>query len=542
MRLVKASEMQEMDRLTIEELGIPGVVLMENAARGAARIFLDHFSPPLNSHVLILCGRGNNGGDGYVMARYLHNAGLKISVGVLSELTKISGDARINLEIIQRMGLEILEVPGTDEWTTSHQVIKECDFVIDGILGTGLNSPVRGYYGQVIKAVNESTKPTVAIDIPSGLNADTGQIMGVAIKADLTVTFGFPKLGHLIFPGADLVGRLTGIDIGIPDSIANRIPPKHYVTEPDDFAHLFTIEKQDIHKGNRGHLLVLAGSTGKTGAAVLTSLGALRAGSGLVTLGIPKSLNPILETKLTEVMTAPLPETPDGSLSLGAEKEIHGLMEGKTALAIGPGLSTQPETVDLVRKLIAGCGLPMVIDADGLNALAGELNRLAHCKERAILTPHPGEMGRLTGLKSADIQYDRINRASQFVKEYGCYLVLKGARTLIVKPECELYVNPTGNPALSSGGSGDVLTGLIGGFLARGWPMAEAALCGVYLHGMAADVLADEMGEAGILASELLRVLPRLTDSLARGERPLKRPSPYEDFYHPLCAIKTAAP
>jgi NAD(P)H-hydrate epimerase len=534
MRVVRASEIQEMDRLTIQKLGIPGAVLMENAARGASRIFLDHFTPLGNSHVVILCGRGNNGGDGYVMARYLHEAGLKITVAILSESDRVSGDALINLEIIRNMGLEIQEVPDTERWVTFNSTMRDCDLIIDGMLGTGLDSPVRGFFAEVIEEVNSLGKPVMAIDIPSGLSADTGQVMGAAIRADLTVTFGFPKLGQLVFPGADLIGRLVRIDIGIPDTITNQVPAAFHMIEPDDFCDLFNVEKQDIHKGDRGHLLILAGSTGKTGAATLTALGALRAGAGLVTLGVPKSLNPILENKLTEAMTVPLPETGDGSISLEAEEDIKGLMEGKTALAIGPGLSTNSETLGVVRDIVASCPLPMVIDADGINALSGDLKALADPKENKILTPHPGEMGRLIGQTSRDVQHDRVGTVIHFVKKYGCHLALKGARTLIGEPNGEIYINPTGNPALSSGGSGDVLTGLIGGFLARGWPVAKAAIAGVYLHGMAADFLEECMGQAGVLASELLNALPKLTFSLGKGEWPLESMPPHEDFYLPL--------
>ncbi|MGD8227943.1 MAG: NAD(P)H-hydrate dehydratase [Desulfobacteraceae bacterium] len=534
MRLVKAPEIQEMDRLTIQKLGIPGAVLMENAARGATRVFLDHFAPSINSSVVVLCGRGNNGGDGYVMARYLQQAGFRVTVILLSKLNNVSGDALINLKVIKKMGLEILEVPDAKRWATKRRVLRNCDYIIDGILGTGLNSPVKGFYGQVLKYVNTLDKPVMAIDIPSGLNADTGQIMGAAIKAELTATFGYPKVGHLIFPGADLVGRLVRIDIGIPDTVATQIPTSSVMTDPSHLNHLFGVENQDIHKGNRGHLLVLSGSTGKTGAAALTSLGGLRAGAGLVTLGVPESLNPILEGKLTEAMTEPLPETSDGSLSLKAEKKIRSLMEGKTALALGPGLSTDPETASLVRRIVAGSRLPTVIDADGLNALSQDRSSISSCGQSTILTPHPGEIARLTGIKASAIQHDRIGTSIQFVKKYGCHLVLKGARTLITQPDGKLYVNPTGNPALSSGGAGDVLTGLIGGFLARGWSMTEAAIAGVYLHGLAADYLAEDMGQVGVLAGELLDVLPELMFSLSRGEWPLEGPPPYADLYYPL--------
>ncbi|MFC1868076.1 NAD(P)H-hydrate dehydratase [Thermodesulfobacteriota bacterium] len=536
MRLVKAFEMQEMDRMSIHEMGIPGIVLMENAARGASRIFLEHFDPIEASQVVILCGRGNNGGDGYAMARYLHHAGLRVTVILLGEFDKISGDALTNLEIIKRMDLEIIEAAGSEKKKGFRRPLEECDFIIDGILGTGLNSPVRGLYGQVIQEVNASGKPVMSIDIPSGLNADTGQVMGVAVNADLTVTFGFPKLGQMLFPGAKLVGRLARVDIGIPDIVAERVKAAYqcHIVEPDDFSDLFRGEERDTHKGDRGHLFILAGSTGKTGAASLTALGALRAGAGLVTLGVPKSLNSILETKLTEAMTVPLPETEDGSLSIKAKEEIYGLFEGKTALALGPGLSTNPETSALVREIIAECGLPMVIDADGINALAEDSNALKSLNEKKLLTPHPGEMGRLTALKSKDVQIDRVGTATQFVENYGGYLLLKGARTLIAEPGGRIYLNPTGNPALSSGGSGDVLTGLISGFLARGWPMIRSAIAGVYMHGLAADLLAEDMGEAGILAGELLDVIPGLMDSLARKQWPLEELPPFMDLYQPL--------
>jgi hydroxyethylthiazole kinase-like uncharacterized protein yjeF len=534
MRVVKAAEMQEMDRLTIQDLGIPGVVLMENAGRGASRIFLEHFDPPEGARIMILCGSGNNGGDGYVMARYLHQAGFDVVVVILSKYEKIAGDALINLEIIRKMGLEIVYVSHSNEWDALCPSLKDCDFIIDGILGTGLHSPVRDFYAQVIENVNASGNPVMAIDIPSGLNADTGQVMGVAIQADLTVTFGFPKLGQILFPGADRVGRLARVDIGIPNEIADQLTPMYSLVEPDDFSNLLRTKKRDTHKGDRGHLLILAGSTGKTGAAALAAVGALRAGAGLVTVGVPKSLNSILEVKLTEAMTVPLPETDEGSLSQKAEKDIAQLMQGKTAIAIGPGLSTHPETCALVRRIISRSHLPMVIDADGLNALAGHLDVLSTNKEHIILTPHPGEMGRLIGKKTSDIQADRVGTASAFVEEYGCYLVLKGARTLIVEPDGKIHINPTGNPALSSGGSGDVLTGFIAGFLARHWAMADAAIAGVYMHGLAADLLAEEMGFAGIMAGELLDVIPDLMASIGQGEWPLNDLPFHMDFYQPL--------
>jgi NAD(P)H-hydrate epimerase len=526
--------MKEMDRMAIEEMGIPGAVLMENAARGAARVFLEHFDPMPGSPVVILCGPGNNGGDGYVMARYLHRAGMSVKVILLAEAGKITGDALLNLSIIRRMGVDIVEAPRPAEWRKISPLLPACDYIVDGILGTGLNAPVRGFFQQVIEEVNSSKKPVCSVDIPSGLNADSGQILGTAVRANLTVTFGFPKVGQLLFPGAGLVGRLVRIDIGIPQTVSDGIPVKYRLLEPDDFRDLLAFGKQDIHKGDRGHLLVLAGSTGKTGAAALTSLGALRAGAGLVTLGIPRSLNAVVEEKLTEAMTFPLPETPDGTLSLQAEKDLLRLVEGKTAVAIGPGLSTHPETCDLVRRIVSLCPLPMVIDADGLNALSEDLSALRACRGRVILTPHPGEMARLAGVKNIEVQSDRVETISRFTERHGCTVVLKGARTLIGEPGGETCINPTGNPVLSSGGSGDVLTGLIGGFLARGWPLGKAAVAGVYLHGLAADFLAETEGQAGVLAGELLDVVPWLMTSLGRGDWPLETGPLHEDLYQPF--------
>lgn len=534
MRLVRAAEMQEMDRLAIEELGIPGVVLMENAGRGVAGAFLDHFSPSQNDTVVILCGRGNNGGDGYVVARYLRQAGFKVIVIVLSQLERVSGDARTHLEIIRKMGMQVYEAPNAETWKDNRTRLRSSGFIVDAIFGTGLNAPVRGFYGTVIDDINASGKPVLSIDIPSGLSADSGQVLGTAVQADLTITFGFAKLGHMVYPGAEKTGDLIGIDIGIPDWVSDKVPQKCTLTEPAHFLNRLRHEKDDIHKGNRGHLLILAGSVGKTGAATLAALGALRAGAGLVTLGVPETLHPILEVKLTEAMTVPLPETGTGCLSLKAWEDIQTLFAGKTAVALGPGLSTHPGTVSLVRKIASECPLPMVIDADGLNAIAGSMEVLKQTAGRTILTPHPGEMARLSNLQTSDIQKDRIAAAAGFVDACGCFLVLKGARTLVATPDGNLYVNPTGNPALASGGSGDVLTGLIAGFMARKLSLEEAAVAGPYVHGLSGDFLSARMGTSGVLAGELLDAVPTIMDCIGQGRWPLETPPLHGDFYRTL--------
>ncbi len=534
MRLVTASQMRDMDSMTINEAGIPGVVLMENAARSAAKVFLEHFNPIDGSSIVILCGKGNNGGDGYVMARYLHEKGMNVTVGITGEKSAISGDALVNLKIIEKLGLKIFEITDDESLQGFKDNLINCSYMVDGLLGTGLNSPVRGLYKKIIDIVNMSGKPVMSIDIPSGLNADTGQKMGTAVKADLTVTFGFPKPGQLVYPGAGLVGRLINIDIGIPGTVSRRFESSHRLIEPEDFISDICRDKRDAHKGSRGHLLVLAGSTGKTGAAALTALGALRTGAGLVTVGVPKSLNPVMECKLTEAMTVPLPETEDGSLSLNAGDDIVRLLSGKTALAIGPGLSTHPETVELVTNIIKDCELPMVIDADALNALSLSSGSLELLDGKKILTPHPGEMGRLMGMESREIQADRLKISCEFAKKYGCNLVLKGARTVIADPAGVLYINPTGNPALATGGTGDVLTGIISGLLARGVSEVKAAAAGVYLQGLAADYIAEQNGESGLIASDLPDVIPFIMNSLISGVYPLENANLISDLKHPV--------
>lgn len=531
MRLVTASEMREMDRISIDEAGIPGVVLMENAGRNAAKIFLDFYNPPRGSSIIILCGRGNNGGDGYVIARYLLERGMAVKVAIIGKMDDISGDALTNLRIIQHLGIDITEVIDDDTWTVFSKGLQTADYIVDGLLGTGLHSPVRGSYKTVIDDVNRSGKPLMAIDIPSGLNADNGQVLGAAIKADLTVTFGYPKPGQLIFPGNELVGRLDCIDIGIPAMVADRLETSCCLTEPDDFGEFLGITKKDIHKGSRGHLLILAGSRGKTGAAVLAATGALKTGAGLVTVGVPKSLNNVMEGKLTEAMTAPLPETDDQSLAIRAKDAIFDLLKGKSALAIGPGLSTNPETVNLVGEILKKCDLPVVVDADALNAIALRPEYLESLDEKKVLTPHPGEMGRLAGMANNLVQADRIKISREYAEKWGCYLVLKGARTVMAEPDGMVYINPTGNPALASGGTGDVLTGMISGLITRGLPVSKAIIGAVYLHGLAADYLAEQQGEVGLLAGELMNVIPFLMDAALKGKQPLKRNNPFSDFF-----------
>jgi NAD(P)H-hydrate epimerase len=508
MYIVTAQEMKEMDRLTIESFGIPGIVLMENAARGATDALFRHFPNVHNMKVGVAAGRGNNGGDGFVVARYLSNAGVSVGVYLLSGREKVRGDAAANLKLLDRMKVPVHEIAGVDAFRSYQDGMKNCDLWVDAMLGTGLASQVRGLFEQMIALLNGGGAPVLSVDIPSGLDSDTGKPRGSCVRATVTVTFGLPKIGHVVFPGLEFVGKLEVVDIGIPPDVVDEVAPNHYLLTRSMIRGAFRARDAQSHKGSTGHLLVIGGSPGKTGAAIMTSQAAMRVGAGLVTLGLPESLNVAAESHLIEVMTEPLPENADHTLGLSAHQKVLRQLGSKNVLAIGPGMGTAKSTRNLVRRLIQTSKIPVVIDADGLNALVGGLSFLRKLKVPVVLTPHPGEMARLVGKTASKIQKNRIGEARRFSANYGVHLVLKGARTVIAHPDGAVFVNPTGNPGMASGGMGDVLTGIISGLMVQGIPVWEAVNAGVYLHGCAADALVRRMGPTGFLASDLMALLP----------------------------------
>jgi len=388
------------------------------------------------------------------------------------------------------------------------QTILDHDLFVDGIFGTGLNSDVRGFFREVILSLNQSDKPIFSVDIPSGINADTGEVCGVAIEADATATFAFAKAGHVFFPGNFHTGNLEIIDIGIPGHIAKAETPDLFLPEPEDIAGLLPERTFTSHKGNSGHLMILAGSPGKTGAAALCANAAVRSGTGLVTLGVPQTLMPVLEPMVIEPMTLGLAQTESGQLSAKGLEFLTPQLKDKQALALGPGLGTDPETRDLVNALVTISQIPMVIDADGLNCLADDPSILNKAQAPVILTPHPGEMARLMGKTSAEIQADRLTVARTFSKRYQVTLVLKGAQTLVACPDGTCFVCPTGNPGMASGGMGDVLTGMIAGFLAQGMAPETAALTGAFIHGLSGDLLA-KVAPVGFSASDMVEKIPQ---------------------------------
>ncbi len=508
MRLVYAEEMQALDRYTIEEMGIPGEILMENAGRGIAELIWSRLAPKAQKGTLIVCGPGNNGGDGFVIARHLAQKNIPVKVITLVPPEKYKGEAALNLQILKRIGLPLIELTESDLDSLPF-LLKHFGLIVDAIFGTGLKRPVSGFLARVVEILNSSDVFILAVDMPSGLSADTGHPLGLAVKADLTATMALPKVGQVIYPGRQYVGELCVVDISMPPQvIAEKGPKRLWLTEDWALKHIGPREP-DTHKGTYGHLLIIAGSPGKTGAAILAAKGALRAGAGLVTLASTRSTNLVFENSLIEAMTTPIgEETAEGCLSLEAFEALSNIAEGKRAAVVGPGVGLTASTMSLVQRLVAELPLPMVVDADALTALSGQFYHLRRAQYPRVLTPHPGELARLLQSPKETIQKDRLLAARTAARETNTVVVLKGAATVIASPDGREAVNSTGNPGMASGGMGDVLAGIIGAFLAQGRDPFEAACLGVYIHGAAGDLLAAEKGPWGFLASELVEKVP----------------------------------
>lgn len=516
MRLCSASEVMALDRQAINQLGIPGVVLMENAGRSCSNLFVEAFRQYFPGPVLVLAGKGNNGGDGYVMARILAEQGWQVTTLVLGLEEAITGDARVMLDIVRKLGLPI-------SFVENHAEIQSCfaevapTLIIDAIFGTGLKSAVVGLQATAITLINEAGVPVFAVDIPSGVDSSTGRICGLAVKASQTATFDHAKIGHGSFPGAGYVGDLHVVDIGIPQTGRQQFSSDVHLLDKADVQALLPERSIFGHKGSFGHLLVVAGSPGKSGAAALAGNAAVRSGCGLVTVAVPAAIHDIIEVKLTEAMSCPLPSQ-EGLLCMQAKTQIEQLLAGRDSLAIGPGLGQSSDLAELVSSLVRSATAPIVIDADGVNLLAAKLESLqGRSQQPLVLTPHPGEMARLTGLTVAEIEANRFEVAQQFAVRHGVVLLLKGARTIIAAADGRVNINTTGNDGLASGGSGDVLTGLIGGLLAQGLDGFSAASLGAWLHGRAAELVSAVQGTAGMIASDLLCQLPVARQELVKG-------------------------
>lgn len=516
MKIVTATTMQQLDRQAIEEHGIPGLQLMENAGHRCMEIIVAHYGSSSGRRAVVMAGRGNNGGDGYVIARQLGELGWSVKVYVLADQEQITGDAAVNLERLPAQTINFCTHQG--QLTTLHRdELFNADVIVDALLGTGLRSDVSGIYHEAVGLMNASPAPVCSVDIPSGIHGTTGRVLGNAVRADTTVTFGFAKLGHVLYPGAEYTGRLVIADIGIPKQVMDQAPGYELLT-PASMAPLIHQRERTAHKGKFGHCLIIAGATGKTGAAALCANSAVRSGSGLVTLAVPESLHPILEVKTTEAMTVGLPDAATGHLSSSAFPHLQKLFPEKDAVALGPGLGLRPGTVSLVHALVESIEAPLVIDADGLNALSENLSVLRRKRSSSvILTPHPGEMSRLLGASVPDVEAVRISVAQEFARNYSVYLVLKGARTIVASPQGLAAINSSGNPGMASGGMGDVLTGILVSLLGQGYSAWDACRLGVFLHGHAADLVAAEKGEIGINASDVIEKLPHACHGLLRS-------------------------
>jgi hydroxyethylthiazole kinase-like uncharacterized protein yjeF len=506
MKVLTAAQMREVDRRTIE-MGVPGIVLMENAGHRVVEFLAETFAPLSAQRVAILCGKGNNGGDGMVVARQLaiRFRPQALYVVLTADPAELKGDALANYRMLEMCG-----VPVAHEITPA---MRSATLVIDALLGTGLQGPVTGRMLEWVREVNEGfpLAKVVAIDIPSGLESDSAATAGPAAHADYTVTFTAPKIGQVLAPNCFRVGRLRVAPIGSPAALFEEDSSLFLsLVEAAWFRPLLGPRAPAANKGNFGHVLVVAGSRGKTGAAAMAGVAALRSGAGLVTVASAASAIPVIAAHAPELMTAPLAETAAGSIAVSAQ--VLELAAKKNVLALGPGIGTEAETAELVRRVAREFRGPLVIDADGLNALAGA--PFESPGPLRVLTPHPGEMARLTGQSVEDVQRDRVAAARSFATARNVVLVLKGHRTLIAFPDGRVWINPTGAPALATGGTGDILTGTIAGFLAQFPNQADRAIAAaVYLHGRAGELGAAELGEKCLIATDLLRFYPAAIDA-----------------------------
>lgn len=509
MKVLTSVQMRDVDRKTIEEIGIPGAVLMENAGLRVAAAVRGVFPEKEGLEVVVVAGRGNNGGDGFVAARHLHGDGYAVAVILLGRVSDLKGDALLNARICRNVGVLLVEAPDAASWSKSRRLLRGAGAVIDAVFGTGLVKPAEGLNARVIEDINGSPGLKVSVDVPSGLSSDTARLTGPAVRADMTVALAAPKICHVLPPAEGHVGVLVIADIGIPKFLLESDAHLLEMAEEAGVLGLFKKRIRDSHKGTYGHVLVIGGSRGKAGAAALAGMAALRSGAGLVTVAVPESSLPAVARTMAELMTEPLPETGEKTVSPEAVKRALELCRGKDALVLGPGLSAHPGTSLFVRALLPRLRLPLVLDADGLNILAAHRDLFSSLPRSTVLTPHPGEFGRLLGLETGDVLERRLELVSECARKNGLFLVLKGHRTLTAAPDGRVFINSTGNPGMATGGSGDVLSGLVGGQLVQTKDALSAAWSAVYCHGLAGDLAAEAVGQKALTAGGIIRFLPR---------------------------------
>jgi hydroxyethylthiazole kinase-like uncharacterized protein yjeF len=518
-RVVSAEEMRWCDETTVRTYNVPGLLLMENAGRGVAEIVKQEYSSLESKHILVICGKGNNGGDGFVVARLLSNSGARISVVLMVSPSELKGDAKTNFKILQTFAKK------SSDQITVRQYSKRLlaklprpDIVVDAMFGTGFTGFVRKPFSDIIVWVNNQKAKIVAMDIPSGINGTTGVVENCAIRANVTVTFGYLKSGLLCNQGREFVGSVRVVDIGVPRMISEDKRLQNFLVEKMDVHRVIPKRSIHAHKYSVGKVLVLAGSKGFTGAAALCCTSALRAGAGAVVLGTPEPIYPILARKLTETMVFPLPATSAGTLSLAALDAIREKLSWADVVVIGPGLSQNSETQQLIFKIFLEYRGKILIDADGLNALAIHgIKILRSLRAKFILTPHVGEFSRLSKLSTKDVEEHRIDVAREWAKRIGVTIVLKGVPTIVASQDGSAIINSTGNPGMATAGTGDVLSGIIAGLWAQGMSDAEAAWAGVYLHGLSGNIIANKIGERSIVANDIIDNLPAALQNVEAG-------------------------
>lgn len=513
MKILTGQQMKEFDSQAIKAYAIPSLILMENAGRSVAQVLQARIPDLRHQRVVVLAGKGNNGGDGLCAARHLLNAEVAVEVWVVGAMEELSRETHTQAEMLQNMGAKISYLTSPRALRALKISLRHGDIVLDALLGIGVKGPVRGLLQPIIALINQCEAFVAAVDLPSGVDADTGHVGNVAVEADLTITLEYPKLGLLLYPGRDFAGEILVAPLGYPNALRSSFESRMEWVDEEYVRGRLPCRKAYSHKGDYGRVLLIAGSRGLSGAAIMAAEAALRSGAGLVYMGYPQSLSPVIESRLLEAVKFPLPEV-DGALSAQALKIIEDVLSeaGMDVLAIGPGLSRTPSVVQLIHKLLPKVKIPLVIDADGLNALATPQGRkiIKQLKATAILTPHAGELSRLIDLEVSVIEADRVGMARKTARDWGVVLVLKGVPTVTALPSGEIFINSTGNSGLATGGSGDVLTGLMAGLMAQGISPEESAPMGVYLHGLLADRLKPELGERAMLPRDLLNVMPRV--------------------------------
>lgn len=515
MKLVTAKEMKALDVQAQNDYAMPGILLMDNAAQAVAEAVHEALTALEGERVVIFCGGGNNGGDGLGAARWLQSYGVSVRAFVVgAALDAVQGDAAVELAMFTKAGGRVEALSTEDDWVLAELAASKADVLVDALLGTGFHGELEGDVLRACELLNKSEKYILAVDIPTGVNADNGAVCEQAVRADHTVTMALVKTGLLLYPGREYCGDIELADISMPVKLVEDYKSDKYRLTDEIVRELLPLRKANAHKGDAGRVVICAGSPGYTGAAALASDAAVKAGAGLVSLYTPLSSRDVLAIKLTEVMVHGLLERMPGILGGGAASDVASSAEAADVLAIGPGLGTSESTQEAVRTILQKITTPVVIDADALTALAGHTEILAAMQAQKVLTPHPGEMARLTGLEIAEIEADRINVAKKYAEEWQAIVVLKGAPTVIGCPNGTVYVNSTGNSSLATGGSGDVLTGIIAGLAAQEISLQEAAICGVYLHGLAAELTGIDIGLA---AGELAALLPQAREQVLYG-------------------------